>query len=53
MKSMPHRRTAGQVKIFTVAIGNMGAEGARVSPQIFTSTQELDTFVRALRELAS
>ena len=40
-------------KIFTVAIGNAGAEGVRVSPQVYTSTQELDAFVRALRELAS
>jgi len=40
-------------KIFTVAIGNAGAEGVRVSPQVYTSTKELDAFVRALRELAS
>lgn len=40
-------------KVFTVAIGNAGAEGVRVSPQVYTSTQELDVFVRALKEMAS
>ena len=39
-------------KIFTVAIGNPGALGVRVSPQVYTSTKELDAFVKALKELA-
>lgn len=40
-------------KIFTVAIGNPGALGVRVSPQVYTSTKELDAFVKALKELAA
>ena len=39
-------------KIFTVAIGNPGALGVRVSPQVYTSTKELDAFVMALKEMA-
>jgi selenocysteine lyase/cysteine desulfurase len=40
-------------KIFTVAINNAGARGVRVTPQVYTSTAELDTFVKALKELAA
>lgn len=40
-------------KIFTVAIDGAGVRGVRVTPQVYTSTAELDIFVRALRELAA
>jgi selenocysteine lyase/cysteine desulfurase len=40
-------------RIFTVAIDGAGVHGVRVTPQIYTSTAELDEFVRALRELAA
>jgi selenocysteine lyase/cysteine desulfurase len=40
-------------KVWTVAIDGAGVHGVRVTPQVFTSTAELDTFVRALRELAA
>lgn len=40
-------------RIFTVAIGTPGAQGVRVTPQVYTSTAELDTFVKALKELAA
>jgi selenocysteine lyase/cysteine desulfurase len=40
-------------RIYTVAIDGAGVQGVRVSPQVYTSTPELDTFVRALEELAS
>lgn len=40
-------------KIFTVAINNAGVKGCRITPQIYTSTAELDAFVKALRELAA
>lgn len=40
-------------KIFTVAIGNPGALGVRVTPQVYTSTKELDAFVKALKEIAA
>ncbi|MHB1312231.1 MAG: aminotransferase class V-fold PLP-dependent enzyme [Gemmatimonadaceae bacterium] len=40
-------------KVWTVAIDGAGVHGVRVTPQVFTSTTELDTFVKALRELAA
>jgi selenocysteine lyase/cysteine desulfurase len=40
-------------KVYTVAIDGAGVHGVRVTPQVYTSTAELDTFVRALKELAS
>ena len=40
-------------KVWTVAIDGAGVHGVRVTPQVYTSTAELDTFVRALRTLAS
>jgi len=40
-------------KVWTVAIDGAGVHGVRVTPQVYTSTAELDTFVRALRELAA
>ncbi|MEP6621556.1 MAG: aminotransferase class V-fold PLP-dependent enzyme [bacterium] len=40
-------------RIFTVAIDSAGVKGVRVTPQVFTTTAELDTFVHALTELAS
>lgn len=39
-------------QIFTVAINTAGVAGVRVTPQLFTTTQELDVLVRALTELA-
>jgi selenocysteine lyase/cysteine desulfurase len=40
-------------KVFTVAIDGAGVRGVRVTPQVYTSTAELDAFVRALKELAA
>lgn len=40
-------------KVFTVAIDGAGVHGVRVTPQVYTSSAELDTFVRALKELAA
>ncbi len=41
-------------KIWTVAIDNANAnvKGVRVTPNIYTKTSELDTFVKALKELS-
>ncbi|HXP64289.1 MAG TPA: aminotransferase class V-fold PLP-dependent enzyme [Steroidobacteraceae bacterium] len=39
-------------KVYTVAINGAGVRGVRVTPQVYTSTAELDTFVRALKELS-
>ena len=40
-------------KVWTVAIDGAGVHGVRVTPQVYTSTAELDTFVKALKELAA
>lgn len=39
-------------KIFTVAINYADVFGVRVTPHLYTNTQELDIFVKALKELA-
>jgi selenocysteine lyase/cysteine desulfurase len=39
-------------RVFTVAIDTAGVTGVRVTPQLFTTTAELDVLVRAIRELA-
>ena len=39
--------------IWTVAIDTANVHGVRITPHVYTSTTELDTFVRALRELAA
>jgi selenocysteine lyase/cysteine desulfurase len=40
-------------RVWTVAIDGAGVHGVRVCPQVYTSTAELDTFVKALKQLAS
>jgi len=39
--------------IFTVAIDGAGVHGVRVTPQVYTASAELDSFVAALKELAA
>jgi selenocysteine lyase/cysteine desulfurase len=39
-------------KIFTVAIDYANVQGVRVTPHVYTTTKELDAFVKALKELA-
>ena len=39
-------------KIFTVAIDYANVKGCRISPNIFTTTKELDSFVGAVKELS-
>ncbi len=39
-------------RIWTVAIDSANVRGVRVTPQLFTTTAELDTLVRALQDLA-
>ena len=39
-------------KIFTVAIDYANVKGCRISPNIFTTTKELDSFVDAVKELS-
>jgi selenocysteine lyase/cysteine desulfurase len=40
-------------RVYTVAIDGAGVRGVRVTPQVYTSTAELDVLVRALKELAA
>jgi selenocysteine lyase/cysteine desulfurase len=39
-------------KIYTAPIDGSGVHGCRIAPNVYTSTDELDVFVRALKELA-
>jgi len=38
-------------KIYTVAIDGKGVQGCRITPNVFTSTEELDVLVKALSEI--
>ena len=42
-----------QHKVWTVAIDGVGVHGVRVTPQVYTSTTELDAFVKALKTIAA
>ena len=42
-----------EFKIFTVAISNAGVVGCRITPNIYTTTAELDKFIDSMRVLAS
>lgn len=39
-------------KIWTVAIDGQGVQGCRITPNVYTTTAELDVFVKALTEMA-
>lgn len=39
-------------QIWTVAINRPGVQGVRVTPNVFTTTKELDIFVEALKDLS-
>jgi selenocysteine lyase/cysteine desulfurase len=47
------KRLMAEHKVFTVAIDGAGVHGVRVTPQLFTTTRELDTFVAALKAIAA
>jgi selenocysteine lyase/cysteine desulfurase len=40
-------------QIFTVAIDGAGVKGCRICPNLYTTTQDLDHFVNALKEMAA
>jgi selenocysteine lyase/cysteine desulfurase len=40
-------------RIYTVAIDGVGVHGCRITPNVFTSVEELDALVKALKELAA
>jgi selenocysteine lyase/cysteine desulfurase len=39
-------------KIWTVAIDGVGVHGCRITPNVYTTTKELDTFINAIKEMA-
>lgn len=39
-------------KIYTVAIDGRGVQGCRITPNVYTTTAELDKFVKAIKEMA-
>jgi selenocysteine lyase/cysteine desulfurase len=39
-------------KVWTVAINTANVQGVRITPHVYTTTDELDVFVRALKEIA-
>ena len=39
-------------KIYTVAIDGANVHGCRITPNVYTTTEELDTFVKAILDLA-
>ena len=38
-------------RIWTVAIDGAGVHGCRITPNVYTTTRELDAFVKALSEI--
>lgn len=46
------KRLLDKYGIWTVAINRPGVKGCRITPNIYTSTTELDQFVHALQEIA-
>jgi len=40
-------------RIFTVAIDRPGVRGLRITPNVYTTTAELDSFIAAIRDLSS
>ena len=47
------KKLLDQYAIFTVAIKIANVHGCRITPNVFTTTQELDAFVKALKEMAA
>ena len=46
------QRLMKEFKIFTVAIDYANIRGCRITPNVYTTTQELDQFINALKTLA-
>jgi selenocysteine lyase/cysteine desulfurase len=42
-----------EYRIFTVAIDRPGVKGLRITPNVYTTTEELDSFVLAIRDLSA
>lgn len=50
--SVMAKRLLEEYKIFTVAIDDANVHGCRITPNVFTLTEELDVLVNALKEIA-
>lgn len=50
--SVMAERLLKEHKIYTVAIDSKGVQGCRITPNIYTSTQDLDQLVNALKTLS-
>lgn len=51
--SLLSKKLLEEFKIFTVAIDNAGVKGCRITPNVYTATEELDRFISAMKELAT
>jgi hypothetical protein len=40
-------------RVWTVAINNAGVRGVRVTPQLYTTTADLDVLVQALLDMST
>ena len=47
------KRLMDEHKIFTVAIDTANVHGCRITPNVYTTLEELDAFVAALKKLAA
>lgn len=47
------KRLLEEHQIYTVAIDGANVHGCRITPNVYTTTEELDRFVKALQKLAS
>ena len=46
------KRLYEEFKIFTVAIDYANVQGCRITPNVFTTINELDTFIKAMKSIA-
>lgn len=51
--SVMAERLLKEHKIYTVAIDGANVHGCRITPNVYTTSKELDVFVRALKEMGS
>lgn len=42
-----------EFKVYTVAIDSANVKGCRITPNVFTTTEELDTFIEAIKTIAA
>jgi selenocysteine lyase/cysteine desulfurase len=47
------KKLLDKYKIYTVAIDGKGVQGCRITPNVYTTTEELDSFVKAIKEMAA